>query len=147
MSHHLASGIIVLNARNNEILLVRDKYGWSLPKGSTESGESFLETAKRELLEETGLGINNVENVAFITEYKTKEYGQYLQVYYEVSLSDLGDLKNNDPDDVVEVKFVRFNEVKEYIKFRPWIVPLENWLNEKVLRYYSFDLDVEGFDI
>jgi ADP-ribose pyrophosphatase YjhB (NUDIX family) len=149
MAHNLASGIIVVNERNGEIVLVRDKYGWPLPKGSTENGESFLETAKRELLEETGLRVKNIEEVAFVTEYRTKVHGQYLQVYYVVNiLSDIMTLVNRDPDDdVIEVRFVRFNEVREYIKFRPWILPLENWLNEKVLRYYSFDLDIEGFEI
>lgn len=145
MTHHLASGIIAI--RENTVLLVRDKFGWSLPKGSTEKGETFLETAKRETNEETGLDIE-VNNVAFITEYKTKEYGQYLQVYYSGSVSNWDELTLNDPDnDISEIKFVPFNEVSDYIKFRPWIIPIEDWLRERCLRYYSFDLDTDGFEI
>lgn len=46
MSHNLASGIIVLNERDNTILLVRDKHGGSLPKGSTENGNFFRDCQK-----------------------------------------------------------------------------------------------------
>ena len=49
-SHNLAAGMIVLNV-NDEILVVKDQFGWSLPKGSTEYGESTIETAIRELKE------------------------------------------------------------------------------------------------
>ncbi len=63
MTHNLASGIVIVKA--DEVLLVRDKHGWSLPNGSTESGETFFETAKRECFEETGLYID-VGQVAFI---------------------------------------------------------------------------------
>lgn len=119
----------------------------TLPKGSTEKGETFLETAKRETNEETGLDIE-VNNVAFITEYKTKEYGQYLQVYYSGNVSNWDELTLNDPDnDISEIKFVPFHEVSDYIKFRPWIIPIEDWLRERSLRYYSFDLDTDGFEI
>ncbi len=53
-----------------------------------------------------------------------------------------------DPDlDIFEVKFVPLIELRNYIKFRPWIIPLENWCEERVLRYYCFDLDKEGFDL
>ena len=42
-----------------EILLVLESYSkcWSLPKGHVEMGESWAQTAQRELLEETGLTV------------------------------------------------------------------------------------------
>ncbi|QGQ96588.1 NUDIX hydrolase [Paenibacillus psychroresistens] len=142
MSHNLASGIVIVE--NEKILLVKDKHGWTLPKGSIEKGESFKETALREGNEETGFDFL-IDGVAFITEYKTREYGQYLQVYYSGNI--LSKTNNIDPDDVIEIKFVPIIEVREYIKFRAWIIPLEYWLEQKKLRYHSFDLDVEGFEI
>ncbi|MFH5185130.1 NUDIX domain-containing protein [Paenibacillus sp. TAB 01] len=54
-SHLLAAGILII--KNKAVLLVRDKHGWSLPKGSCESGETFEVTATREAKEETGLDI------------------------------------------------------------------------------------------
>ena len=37
------------------LLLLRAYRNWDFPKGEVESGEAFLETARRELTEETGL--------------------------------------------------------------------------------------------
>lgn len=50
------SAIIVLN-ENDEILLQlrSDTNDWGLPGGGMEIGDSFEETAKKELFEETGL--------------------------------------------------------------------------------------------
>jgi ADP-ribose pyrophosphatase YjhB (NUDIX family) len=143
LSHNLAGGIVVIE--DDKVLLVNDSYGWTLPRGSTEVGESFLETSRREGIEETGFEID-VHEVAFVTEYKTQEYGQYLQVFYSASIiSDNAEPPNE--DEISEIKFVSINELRKYLKSRPLVIPLENWIKERVLKYHFFDLDVEGFDI
>ncbi|SEC76324.1 NUDIX hydrolase [Paenibacillus sp. GP183] len=144
MGHKLAAGVVVL--KDGKLLLVKDKSGWSLPKGSTEIGETFLKAAEREGYEETGFKIA-VEEVAFVTEFTSEKYGQHLQVYYS------GELISNfaeteDPDqDISEVKFVEIKNLRNMIKFRPWILPLECWIKDRKLNYHSFDLDFEGFEI
>ncbi|MCS7464944.1 NUDIX domain-containing protein [Paenibacillus doosanensis] len=144
MAHKLAAGVVIV--KDETVLLVKDKSGWSLPKGSTEMGETFLKTAEREAFEETGLKIA-VEEVAFITEYTSEKYGQYLHVYYSGSLqSEQGEMK--DPDlDVIEVRFVNVRDLRNFIKFRPWLIPLEKWIQNRELKYHSFDSAVEGFYI
>lgn len=50
------AAIIVLNEQNEILLQLRsDTKDWGIPGGGMELGDSFEETAKRELLEETGL--------------------------------------------------------------------------------------------
>ncbi|SFM29645.1 ADP-ribose pyrophosphatase YjhB, NUDIX family [Paenibacillus sp. 1_12] len=144
MAHNLAAGVVVL--KDDAVLLVKDKSGWSLPKGSTEISETFLQAAEREAYEETGFKIT-AEDVAFVTEYTSVKYGEYLQVYYAGSLpSELNAI--DDPDqDVIEMQFVNIRDLRDFIKFRPWIIPLENWIQNRALKYHSFDLDVEGFYI
>ena len=48
-----AGGLVINN--NNDFLLIQRKGKWDLPKGRLETNENLLETAKREISEETGL--------------------------------------------------------------------------------------------
>ena len=60
---------LIINS-NSEILLFpfEHKYGplegrtfWATPGGTLHAGESFLETAQRELFEETGIGADSLD--------------------------------------------------------------------------------------
>ena len=56
---------------NIEFLLIKNKKGgnWGFPKGHMEVGESEHETAKREVLEETGISIEPMEGFRETSEY------------------------------------------------------------------------------
>jgi len=57
--HMKVYGCIIIN-NEGEVLLVRGRLSkkWSFPKGHCKKGETDLETAERELYEETGLILN-----------------------------------------------------------------------------------------
>lgn len=57
-----ACGVIIEN-ENNEILLQKraDNGYWGIPGGSMNIGETFLETAQREVFEETGLSVYDLK--------------------------------------------------------------------------------------
>src|SRR5437879_796805 len=58
-------GIGCIVVRNGELLLVRNRRGfWSTPGGHLDFGETPEACAARETIEETGVGITNVEFVA-----------------------------------------------------------------------------------
>lgn len=58
------SAIIVLNKEQEILLQLRsDTYDWGIPGGGMEIGDSFEETAIKELYEETGLTANHLEIV------------------------------------------------------------------------------------
>lgn len=60
MVHHQGSAVMMPVDEENQILLVRQfrlpagQYLWELPAGRVDPGETALEAAKRELVEETG---------------------------------------------------------------------------------------------
>jgi nucleoside triphosphatase len=60
-------GVFILNPKNELLLLISHKWPeqYVVPGGHIELGESLLEAAKREALEETGLYIYDVEFVCF----------------------------------------------------------------------------------
>ncbi|GGD91324.1 NUDIX hydrolase [Paenibacillus nasutitermitis] len=71
MSNKLMGSASVISDSEGRILLVKHSYGknnWDLPGGKAEVNESVQETAKREVLEETGLDV---------------EVGQLTGIYYD----------------------------------------------------------------
>jgi 8-oxo-dGTP pyrophosphatase MutT (NUDIX family) len=63
MVQEFSFGIVPLQKKNGtwQVFLVQHLHGhWGLPKGRTEAKESPLETAKRELFEETSLTVRTL---------------------------------------------------------------------------------------
>ncbi|MFC4454590.1 NUDIX hydrolase [Deinococcus sonorensis] len=133
-------GCIVL--RGDEILMVRERGRWSLPKGGLDAGELVQMGALRETYEETGLTVE-IRELAFVVEFQAQTWGHHLQFFYlarEVS----GTLGPRDPDrEVQEAKFIPLRQLREYLRFRPRLVALETWLRERKPRHFVFDLDHE----
>lgn len=67
-----SAGGVVLNSVG-QILVVKQSSGtWSLPKGHIEEGESELETAKREIYEESG--VKDLELIKKLGEYSRSPF-------------------------------------------------------------------------
>ena len=69
-------GFYILN-KNNELLIIHPSLGkgkgsWGIPKGKMEVGETKLETAFRELKEETNLTINDFTYIKHLPDSKYK---------------------------------------------------------------------------
>jgi len=76
---NIAIGIIVLDEQGNTYLVgqhrfVLDAYSWEIPEGGCPLGTDYLETAKRELKEETG--------------FKANQWTEILRMHVSNSLSD-----------------------------------------------------------
>lgn len=65
------SVVIILNKQNEILLQKRHNGKWGLPGGLMDMGESFDEVAKREVFEETGLV---VENLNLLNVYAGSKY-------------------------------------------------------------------------
>lgn len=133
-------GCIVL--RGDEILMVREKGRWSLPKGGLDAGELVQQGAIRETYEETGLHVE-VRELAFVVEFQAKTWGHHIQFFY-LGRETGGVLGPKDPDrEVQEAKFIPLRQLREYLRFRPRLVAVETWLRERKPRHFVFNLDKE----
>jgi 8-oxo-dGTP diphosphatase len=115
----LGVGAVILDAERRVLLVLRGgvpmQGEWSLPGGVLETGETIIEGMKREILEETGV---RVEPVQFAGVYDRILRDQSGRAQYHYVLVDhvckvvAGALKAG--SDVVDVRWVRENELAEY---------------------------------
>lgn len=76
----LTGAVVLIINEENELLLQHRRDGhWGLPGGLMQLGESFEETARREVKEETGLMVGELE---LVDVFSGSEY------YYKVSNGD-----------------------------------------------------------
>ncbi len=80
----ISCGVLLFN-QENEVLLLKHRQGhWGFPKGHQNPGESYPETALRELYEETGLDAVIIHETDFRTHYYP-EPGVLKQVRYYIA--------------------------------------------------------------
>ncbi len=106
------AGTILINKDTKKIGLVyRKKHNdISFPKGHLEEGETLLECAVRETLEETGRKCRILEDKAiYIDKYKNKEGIVY--VYYYLAI-DLGEETTNTEEEFV---WIDISEVRKVL--------------------------------
>ncbi|MFA6486461.1 MAG: NUDIX domain-containing protein [Candidatus Magasanikbacteria bacterium] len=111
------AGAIVLSKNNPALvaLLFRSKQNdWSFPKGHIENNETPVEAAKREVLEETGLTINLIDELP--TFHYEQNSGNSVDVSMFLSQS------NNDPDlknefDGDKILWVDYSEVPQKLTY------------------------------
>jgi 8-oxo-dGTP pyrophosphatase MutT (NUDIX family) len=136
--HDLAAGVVVL--RDESVLAVYEKGRWGLPKGGSEPGEFFYETAAREAGEETGLNVE-IQSLAFTTEIRAPDRRIYLQRFYHGVANDDVEPEPLDPtDEIEEATFLPLSELGSTLTYRPRVEPLREWLRDRKPRHYTYDL-------
>ncbi|WP_422124589.1 NUDIX hydrolase [Planococcus sp. X10-3] len=109
------SVVLIINKQNEVLLQHRTDGGWGLPGGLMELAESLEGTAAREVEEETGLIVANLQLVGVFSgpEYYMKvpngdEFYSVTAVYATKDYS--GDMKPN-PDESQDLGFYAFDEL------------------------------------
>ena len=140
-------GIMILNSKNQVLLGKRNDdpkkassklHGegtWTMPGGKLEYDESFEEGARREVLEETDIRLNDVEIICVNND--KNEHAHFVTIgMFSDSFS--GEAHVMEPDEIVEWKWFDLNKLPKNIYF-PSAKVLENFKKEKF--YIMSDVD------
>lgn len=116
-------GVIPLqqNGDHWQVLLILHKGGrhWAFPKGRSNPGESALESAKRELQEETGLEIERLlQDEPLVERYEFRRKGEVVTktVQYFPALV-RGEVRLQ-PEEIRDAKWVPLKEAVKHLTFR-----------------------------
>lgn len=102
--------------------LIRVRGRWGLPKGHMEKGESFKETARREVLEETGLEGQVEEKIGDITYWYTERPKEgktiriFKRVYFYLIRCVGGDMRGHD-EEVEEAAWFSIEEAMRQLVY------------------------------
>lgn len=128
---------IVENKQIKYLIIHHQKGHWAFPKGHKEVGESDLETAKRELKEETGLSITKLWQQTFSEKYsfvdpKKGEIDKIVTYY-------LGEAKTTrvkiQQAEVQEYAWVNFQDAQDYLTFpeaKALLKKVDTFLSQKL---------------
>ncbi len=116
-------GVGVFIFRQGKFLMGKrkDAHGegtWSVPGGHLEFGESFEDTARREVREETGLVIEDVRFGAVTNDYFRDEGKHYVTVWMLASYMD-GTPAELEPHKFFDLRWVDFDSLPSPL-FLPW---------------------------
>ncbi|MCR4662380.1 MAG: NUDIX domain-containing protein [Endomicrobiaceae bacterium] len=107
--------LLIYSKRNNE---------WGFPKGHIEPNETELETAEREIKEETGItDIEFIENFRCVDTYKIKGTLSSTKnriidknvIYYLARTKE--DFKGSVDEEIGQGKWLEYNRAIEYLKY------------------------------
>ena len=127
------AGGIVYNERNEILLQKRgDRNEWGFPGGAMELGEFLEETAKREILEETGLNVK-VEHLIgvyskYFDEFPNEDKAQTITHFFQCKPID-GEL-TADGIEALDLKYFPINKIPKLFT-EQHEDDLEDWLSNR----------------
>jgi 8-oxo-dGTP diphosphatase len=128
-------GIGVFIFRGNKFLMGKrlgshGEGSWSVPGGHLEFGESFADTAQREVLEETGLRIRNIRFGAVTNDVFLREGKHYVTIWM-LSDYESGEATIREPDKYVDQDWFDFDTLPVPL-FLPWEQLLKSEFIERI---------------
>lgn len=121
MKKEKSCGALVYRYHNGRLLLLllRHRHGghWSFPKGHVEGDETEVETALREVQEETGLHVSLQKGFRHTVEYYPKPGVEKLVVYF-LGKASPDELAVRQEIEISELKWVEWEEAFQSVTFK-----------------------------
>ena len=122
----IACGAIITNAENQALLVFQQNGFWGFPKGHVEPGETELETAVREVKEETNLDITPDASKRLQIEYDIA--GTNIHKIVVLFLARLENPENSDnpqtlkrqESEIATLQWTPFDQVEQTLTFPEW---------------------------
>ncbi len=107
----LGTSVVPLLSDGRIVLILRRDDGlWGLPGGLVDWGEDIHTSAKRELLEETGLTLTRIDQLVGVYSQSDRD-PRFHSVCVTLAAQVEGTFQIGDPDEVLEVKAFRPDEL------------------------------------
>jgi len=122
-------GVIVIDG--NKVILGKRKNAhgdgsWSFPGGHLEFGESFESCARREVLEETGLHVENIRMHTATNDVFKLEHKHYVTIFMLAEYVE-GTAQVLEPHKCESWQWFDWNQLPQ-----PLFLPIENLINQNI---------------
>ena len=132
MKKEKSCGCIVMNDKNEILLILHNAGHWDFPKGHVEDGETETQTAIREVKEETNIDVEVNEQYRYSTKYSPREDVVKEVIYFLAK--NISDERKAQLEEVSEVKWFSIGDAIDKITFdnsREILIQLKKDLEKK----------------
>ena len=132
MKKEKSCGCIVMNDKNEILLILHNAGHWDFPKGHVEEGETEIQTAIREVKEETNIDVEVNEQYRYSTKYSPREDVVKEVIYFLAK--NISEERKAQLEEVSEVKWFSIGDAIDKITFdnsREILIQLKKDLEKK----------------